>query len=74
MVCLHEPHGETGLSTKEFIDHERAKIAKRLLKYSEMNVSEIADLMEFDDAYCFSKFFRRITGIPPGKYAKNHRS
>lgn len=58
----------TGLNAKKFIDTERCRIAQDLLKYSDMNVNEVAEYMGFPDAFCFNKFFRRTCGSPPGKF------
>jgi len=58
----------TGMSAKEFIDQERALIALQYLKFSGMNIAEIADKMGFSTSGHFCKFFRRITGSSPGNY------
>ena len=60
-----------GVSAKEFIDRERALIASEYLKFSDMNISEIADRMQFPDAGHFCKFFRRISGYTPANF-RNH--
>ena len=58
----------TGMSAKEFIDQERILIALQYLKFSGMNIAEIADRMGFGSSGHFCKFFRRITGKSPGNY------
>ena len=58
----------TGMSAKEFIDQERILIALQYLKFSGMNIAEIADRMGFSTTGGFCKFFRRITGKSPGNY------
>jgi AraC family transcriptional activator of pobA len=62
-----------GMPLKTFIDRERAEIAKRLLDYTDMNVSETARAMEFQDVYYFSSFFKRVTGQCPLSYLKARR-
>lgn len=57
-----------GTSAKEFIDQERALIALQYLKFSGMNIAEIADKMGFSTSGHFCKFFRRVTGKSPGNY------
>ena len=60
-----------GISLTTFIDQERIKIAKSLLTYTEMNVSETAQAMGFNDVYYFSNFFKRLTGKSPLNFLKN---
>jgi len=62
-----------GISLKQFIDHERAETAKRLLEYSDMNIGGIADIMGFQDIFSFSSFFKRQTGIPPSHYLRSKK-
>ena len=56
---------DTGRSLKQFIDEERARMARRLLLYSDMNVSEVADQLHFPDVFSFSRFFKRMTSLSP---------
>jgi AraC-like DNA-binding protein len=61
---------EYGVPLKTFIDQERIEIAKSLLAYTEMNISETAQAMGFNDVYYFSNFFKRLTGKSPLNYLK----
>ena len=61
---------EYGIPLKTFIDQERIEIAKSLLSYTEMNISETAQAMGFNDVYYFSNFFKRLTGKSPLNYLK----
>ena len=58
-------HQQTGGSTKRFIDLERIKIMKDLLRYSDIRIKELADTMKFRDAKYFTRFFRKYTGEAP---------
>ena len=62
-----------GKSTKQFIDEERIKIAKRYLRYSTLNVAEVAERMGFADPVYFGKFFRKLTSETPGRYLRGCR-
>jgi AraC family transcriptional activator of pobA len=62
-----------GMSLKRFIDRERAETAKRLLEYSDLNISGIADIMGFTDIFSFSSFFKRQTGMPPSHYVRSKK-
>lgn len=44
--------------------------AKLLLKHTEMNISEIAFFLSFDDASYFNRFFKKHTGITPLNFRK----
>lgn len=61
---------QLGVNLKSFIDLERLAIAKELLEYPELNISEIAEQMGFPDLFAFSRFFRRMNGESPKKYRK----
>lgn len=52
-------------SAKTLIDHVRADIARGRLIYTEENVGEVAESLEFPDIYSFSRFYKRMTGKPP---------
>lgn len=64
---------QTGKTTKQLIDEKRIKIAKRFLHYSDFNINELADYMQFTDVIYFSRFFRKYTGEAPGSYMRRHR-
>lgn len=65
---------ETGRTTKEIIDLERIRIARRLLVYSDISISALASRMKFNDLIYFDKFFRKYTGETPRGYRKTHRA
>lgn len=54
---------ETGTSAKEFIQNRLILEAKRLARYSELNVKEIAYQLGYEDVAHFSKFFKKCEGI-----------
>lgn len=61
---------KTGKNTKQFIDEERIRIAKRFLHYSTFNITELAAHMGFSDIIYFCRFFKKYTGEPPGTYRR----
>ncbi len=62
----------TGTSLKQFIDAERMNFARELLLYSDMNIGEIAEKLEFPDLFAFSSFFRRHQRQSPLSYRQDH--
>ena len=57
-----------GQSTKQYIQSRRIEEAKRLLRYTDLPVSDIADRLGFDTASYFIRAFSRQTGTTPLQY------
>lgn len=57
----------TDLSPNEFIRTIRLKKAVTLLKSKRNNVSEVADMVGFNDPYYFSRCFKKQFGFPPSE-------
>lgn len=58
----------TGLSPVKYLVEYRLKEAKRLLKFSNYTISEIADMTGYNDCFYFSKTFKKNVGVCPRKY------
>ncbi|MFA5467836.1 MAG: helix-turn-helix domain-containing protein [Sphaerochaetaceae bacterium] len=63
----------TGLSPIEFHIQRRLEYASRLLRYSTLSISEIAEKTGFEDANYFSRQFKKVIGVSPSQY-RNNRS
>ena len=61
---------ETGESFREYLIGVRLEHAKRLLKYSSLNVTEIALSVGFKDVNYFSNVFKKRVGASPMTYRK----
>lgn len=61
-------HKTVGVSFREYLSQVRVEESKRLLLHTEYSLADIAAAMGFPDQSNFSKVFKRITGISPGKY------
>lgn len=57
----------TDLAPNEFIRTIRLKKAAQLLKTKKYNVSEVTDLVGFNDPLYFSRCFKKQFGFPPSK-------
>ena len=53
------------------IRHKRLEYAKKLIKSSEMTISEIADKVGYDDYNYFLRSFKKEFGISPKKLMKS---
>ena len=60
-----------GTGLKQFIQAQRAQRAKDLLRYADLSISEIADVLGFPDAFCFSKFFKHQFEQSPRHYRQS---
>jgi AraC-like DNA-binding protein len=56
---------------KSYINHIRIKEAQRLLKESELNISEIAYKVGFSSPSHFNRVFKNLTGKNPSEYLHN---
>ena len=52
---------------KAFIEESLLTLAEKHLRYSTMNISEIANELNFPSIYSFSRFYKRKTGMSPLK-------
>lgn len=62
---------ELGMTMNEFIMQERIAEAKRLLADNKMQISEIAEQLQFCSQSYFTKCFTRVTGNTPNEYRTN---
>ena len=60
----------TGINVSEYLLDMRIAEAKRLLKSSTLNISEIADRVGYSDPKHFSKVFAKVTLVKPNQYRK----
>ena len=63
----------TGWSMNTLIREIRIREATRMLKISELNVSEIAYNLGFSDPKYFSRYFKKEVGIAPHHFRKDHQ-
>lgn len=58
----------TGKTTSQHIFERICSEAKILLKYTDWSISEISELLQFEDLAHFNKFFKKQTGINPTSF------
>ena len=60
----------TGLSPKAYLNRRLNQEAIKLLIRSDALIKEVADELRFADEYYFSRFFKKMNGVPPADYRK----
>jgi len=65
--CVRET---TGASPTDFIAKTTMDFAREQLMQTPFTISEIAEQLNFSDAYSFGKFFKNHSGYSPGKFRK----
>lgn len=61
---------EYGRSPKADLLEIRMELARQLLSYTELSVTEIAERCGFKSIYYFSKYFKRAVGAAPSEYSR----
>ena len=60
-----------GMPPGEYVLKKKIAYAKELFDIGNISVENVAELSGFCDAYYFSRMFKKLTGITPGKYKRN---
>jgi AraC family transcriptional regulator, transcriptional activator of pobA len=63
-------------TAKNLTDHLRGRLileSKRLLAHSDLNVSEIAYQLGFEDPSYFTRLFRQVEGLSPREFREEYR-
>ena len=63
-----------GIPPIQYLNMLRLAKAKELLKYSELNITQIASVTGFSDIHYFSHYFKSKENMSPMQYMKNNRS
>jgi AraC family transcriptional regulator of arabinose operon len=59
---------QTGQTPRQAWEEQKMRLARELLRYSSLSISEIAPRVGFDDPFYFSTRFRANTGMSPTQY------
>jgi len=62
----------SGYTFSNYLMKVRMQVAKKLLLKSDLPIKSIVFKVGFDDYNYFNRQFKRIEGIPPAKFRKNH--
>jgi signal transduction histidine kinase/DNA-binding response OmpR family regulator len=61
----------TGITPSEYLRTKRIKFAEHLLRSADLNISEIAYKVGFNNPRYFTKYFQDAYGVTPSQYRKN---
>lgn len=61
------------MSPQEFLTKFRVSRARELLIITELSVEEVAKSCGYQDVLVFSKMFKKVMGMPPSVFRKEHR-
>lgn len=62
---------EMGMNFVSYVNNLRVETAKRLLLDSTVPLLEVAGMVGFEEQSYFTKVFKRVTGITPGRYRES---
>ena len=65
---IHKFKEATGMTPIEYLTKIRIDEARYLLSNSNLNISEIASIVGYDDPLYFSRVFKKVTGVSPRYY------
>lgn len=59
----------TGICFIDYVTETKIDQAKKLLRESDYKVYEISEMLGFNNAYYFSKVFKKVTGMTPSEFS-----
>lgn len=62
----------TGITPMQYVRDAKLTKAKKLLLYSDMNITQISEMLSFSSIHRFSEFFLKEVGVSPQRYKKNN--
>jgi AraC family transcriptional regulator, arabinose operon regulatory protein len=65
---IHVFKNHSGLSPLEYLTKVRIDKAKELLLDSSLNISEISNIIGYDNPLYFSRIFKKTAGMPPSQF------
>lgn len=65
--------GVSGMSAAQWIDEYTIAEAYILLKFSDKNIQQVAEALNFPSQSFFSKYFKLHTGLTPSEWRENNR-
>lgn len=63
---------ETGMTVTEYVIFKRMETAENMLKFSDLSLSDISDILHFSSYSHFARTFRKYYGTSPKQYRNTH--
>lgn len=60
-----------GVTPQKYLESKRIEAAKELLISSNMQISQISEIVGYTDSYYFSRAFKKVCGISPREFTKS---
>ena len=57
-----------------YLNHIRIEVSKQLLADDKVLLVDVSSLVGYEDQSYFSKVFKKMTGVSPGKFRENRGS
>jgi len=61
-----------GINIIKYYNNKRIEAAKNMLTHTNLNIKAIGEILNFTDAYSFSRFFKTHIGISPNQFRNTH--
>ncbi len=61
-----------GITIEQYIIRQKVELVKELLIYNELTLSEIANNLDYSSVAHLSNQFKKVTGLTPTAFKKNH--
>jgi two-component system response regulator YesN len=58
----------TGICFTDYLTNYKIEEAKKMLRNSDLKIYEISELLGYQNAYYFSKVFKKVTGMTPSEF------
>ncbi len=62
---------EMGRNFNSYLNHIRIEMSKRLLMDDSVVLVDVSNIVGYEDQSYFSKVFKKVTGVSPGKYRES---
>ncbi len=56
----------------EYVTEEKIRLAKEIMQQNNIKIYEIAERLGFENAFYFSKVFKKVVGVSPREYMQTH--
>lgn len=70
---VHTFKNDVGMAPIQYLIHCRIEEAKRLLRSTELSVSDISNRVGYPNSNYFNQIFKKMVGVTPGKFRSDAR-